>query len=111
VEALDGDLVDLVCCFLAALICLGAGVIRILLIIFCVELCRLSLANGKAVICSEVFSASVFFGVEISKKISRTRMQKNRQMIAARAINLRADKAPFKIDEIIDFPRILVSKA
>jgi hypothetical protein len=38
-------------------------------------------------------------------------MQKNRQMIAARAINLRADKAPFKIDEIIDFPRILVSKA
>jgi hypothetical protein len=30
-------------------------------------------------------------------------MQKNRQMIAARAINLRADKAPFKIAEIIDF--------
>jgi hypothetical protein len=30
-------------------------------------------------------------------------MQANRQMIVAKAINLRANKAPFKIDKIIDF--------
>jgi hypothetical protein len=35
-------------------------------------LCCLSLANGKAVICSEVFSVRVVFGFEISKKVSRT---------------------------------------
>ena len=83
--ALAGDLVDLVCCFLVAFICLGAGVIKISLIISCVKLCRLSLANGKGRICSEVFSVRVVFGFESSKKLSRTEMQINRQMIAAKA--------------------------
>jgi len=102
-EALDVELVDFACRLLAALICLGAGVIKISLIISCVKLCRLCLANGKAVICSKVFSVRVVFGVEIIKKVSKSRMQANRQMIVAKAINLRANKAPFKIDKIIDF--------
>jgi predicted P-loop ATPase len=84
-------------------ICLGAGVIKTSLIISCVELCLLSFANGKAENRSDLFSVRVVFGVEISKKVSKTRMQANRQMIVAKAINLRANKAPFKIDEIIDF--------
>jgi hypothetical protein len=96
-------LVDFVCRLLAALTCLGAGVIKISLIISCVKLCRLSLANGKAVICSKCFQLDGFWSLKLARKLSKSRMQANRQMIAAKAINLRANKAPFKTDEIIDF--------
>jgi hypothetical protein len=94
--ALDGDLVDLVCCLLAALICLGAGVTKTSFIISCVELCRFSFADGKAEISSNVLSVSEVFGFDISKKLSRSRMQVNRKIIAAKAINLRANKTPFQ---------------
>jgi hypothetical protein len=66
-------------------------------------LCLLSFANGKAKINSDSLSDSGFFGFDISKKVSRTAMQANKNIIVANAINLRANKAPFRIAEIIDF--------
>jgi hypothetical protein len=37
------------------------------------------------------------------KKDKKTKMQVNRQIIVAKAINLRANKTPLRIAEIIDF--------
>jgi len=107
-ETLDGEFFDFVCRLLAALICFLAGVIRTSLIIACVALCRLFVANGKAEISSDVLLADVVSLFDISKKVNRIRMQANRQIIAAKAINLRANKAPFRIDEIIIFLEFLL---
>jgi hypothetical protein len=101
--ASEVDLVVFVCCFLVALICLGACVIKTSLIIPCVELCCLSLANGKAKVVLDLLSGNRVFGFDISKKVSTIAMQANRKIIMAKAISLRANKAPLRIAEIIKF--------